>query len=78
MPRQAAEIRRAATRRIKDMIAVFVPRFAQRTPPAAYQQALVTVAALAGTLLLARAVDDSDLADALLEAAHQQLIPDSG
>ncbi|HWC29482.1 MAG TPA: TetR/AcrR family transcriptional regulator, partial [Dehalococcoidia bacterium] len=38
-------------------------------------QALVTVATMVGALVLARAVDDPRLSDALREAALKHLIP---
>jgi TetR/AcrR family transcriptional repressor of nem operon len=72
-PRQAPEVRRALTRRIKEMIdgiARLLPDWGQ---PGAHEQALVTVATMVGTLLLARAVDDTKLSDALLKAALKRL-----
>jgi TetR/AcrR family transcriptional regulator, transcriptional repressor for nem operon len=69
MPRQAPEVRRAATRRIKEMIDLVARQMPDWGRPAAHEQALVTVAAMVGTLVLARAVDDPRLSDALREAA---------
>jgi TetR/AcrR family transcriptional repressor of nem operon len=72
-PRQVPEVRGAATRRIKEMIdgvARLSPDWGQ---PRAHEQALVTVATMVGTLLLARAVDDPKLSDALLKAALKRL-----
>ena len=69
MPRQAPEVRRAATRRIKEMIDLVARQMPGWGQPAAHEQALVTVAAMVGTLVLARAVDDSSLSDALRTAA---------
>jgi AcrR family transcriptional regulator len=68
MPRQAPLVRRAATRRIKeaiDMVARHSPDWGQ---PEAHEHALVIVAAMVGTLMLARAVDDPKLSAALREA----------
>src|SRR4051794_33989610 len=76
MPRQAPEVRRAATRRIKEMIDLVARQSPDWGRPGAHERALVTVATLVGTVLLARAVDDPRLSDALLEATRQQLAPD--
>jgi len=61
-PRQASRVRRAATRRIKEVIDLV----AQHSPD---QDALVTVATMVGALVLARAVDDAKLSEALREAS---------
>jgi TetR/AcrR family transcriptional repressor of nem operon len=73
MPRQAPEVRRAATRRIKEMIDVVARQLPDWGKPAAHQRALVTVATSVGALLLARAVDDPKLSDALLEATLKHI-----
>jgi TetR/AcrR family transcriptional regulator, transcriptional repressor for nem operon len=75
MPRQAPEVRRAATRRIKEMIDVVARQLPDWGQPAAHEQALVTVATSVGALLLARAVDDPKLSDALLDATLKHLAP---
>jgi TetR/AcrR family transcriptional repressor of nem operon len=75
MPRQAAEVRRAATRRIKEMIDVVARQLPEWGQPAAHERALVTVTTAVGALLLARAVDDPKLSDALLGAARKHLTP---
>jgi TetR/AcrR family transcriptional repressor of nem operon len=75
MPRQAPEVRRAATRRIKEMIDVVARQLPDWGQPSAHERALVIVATSVGALLLARAVDDSKLSDALLEAALKHLAP---
>ncbi len=75
MPRQAPEVRRAATRRIKEMIDVVARQLPDWGQPAAHHHALVTVAASVGALLLARAVDDPKLSDALLDATLKHLAP---
>lgn len=74
MPRQSAEVRRAATRHIKgaiDLIAQQSPDWGQA---AAHERALVIAATLVGTLALARAVDEPALADHLREATIQHLL----
>ncbi|KAA0997892.1 TetR/AcrR family transcriptional regulator [Paraburkholderia panacisoli] len=69
MPRQAPVVRRAATRRIKEMIDVVARQLPDWGQPGAHEQALMTVATMVGTLVLARAVDDPKLSDSFLEAA---------
>ena len=69
MPRQAPKVRRAATRRIKEVIDIVARHSPDRGSPATYEHALVTVATMVGALMLARAVDDSKLSTALREAS---------
>ncbi len=66
MPRQAPEVRRATTRRIKEMIDGVARQLPDWGQPGAHEQALVIVSAMVGSLLLARAVDDPRLSDDLL------------
>jgi TetR/AcrR family transcriptional regulator, transcriptional repressor for nem operon len=71
--RQSPEVRHAATRRIKeliDLVAREVPEWGQ---PGAHERALVTVATMVGALMLARAVDDARLSEALRDAALRRL-----
>ena len=75
MPRQAPEIRRAATRRIKEMIDLVARQSPDWGQPDAHERALFTVATMVGALVLARAVDEPRLSDALREAALKQLAP---
>src|SRR5947207_13587884 len=63
MPRQAPGVRRAATRRIKEMIDLVARQSPDWGQPGAHQHALVTVATMVGALVLARAVDDPQLSD---------------
>ena len=77
MPRQVPRVRRAATRRIKEMI----DRVGRQLPdwggPGAHERALVTVATALGALVLARAADDPQLSDAVRQAALKHLTPAS-
>jgi TetR/AcrR family transcriptional repressor of nem operon len=73
MPRQAPKVRRAATRRIKEMIDLVARHSPRQGEPGAYQQALVTVATMVGALVLARAVDDPKLSAALRAASQKHL-----
>src|SRR5437773_2353317 len=75
MPRQALRVRRAATRRIKEMIDVVARHSSDRGGPGGYEHALVTVATMVGALVLARAVDDPKLSKALREASLKHLDP---
>jgi TetR/AcrR family transcriptional regulator, transcriptional repressor for nem operon len=75
MPRHAAKVRRAATRRIKEMIDLVARQSPDWEQPGAHERALVTVATALGALVLARAVDDPKLSDALREAALDHLTP---
>src|SRR5213080_2279480 len=73
MPRQAPEVRRAATRRIKEMIDLFARQSPDWGRAGAHERALATVATMVGALVLARAVDDPRLSDALRKAALKHL-----
>jgi len=73
MPRQAPEVRRAATRRIKEMIDLVSRQLPDWGKPGAHEHALATVATMVGALVLARAVDDPRLSDALRDAALKHL-----
>ena len=75
MPRQAPKVRRAATRRIKEMIGLLASQSPDSGEPGAHEHALVTVATMVGALVLARAVDDSKLSDALREAVLNHFKP---
>jgi TetR/AcrR family transcriptional regulator, transcriptional repressor for nem operon len=73
MPRHSAKVRRAATRRIKEMIDLVARQSPDWGQPGTHQRALVTMATALGALVLARAVDDPKLYDAVREAALNHL-----
>jgi TetR/AcrR family transcriptional regulator, transcriptional repressor for nem operon len=75
MPRQAPKVRRAATRRIKEVIDVVARYSPDQGGPGVYEHALVTVATMVGTLVLARAVDDPKLSEALRAASVKHFDP---
>lgn len=75
MPRQPPMVRRAATRRIKEMIDLVVRHSPDQGQPAGYERALMTVATMVGALVLARAVDDPKLSKALRDASLKHLDP---
>jgi len=77
MHRQSPEVRRAATLRIKEMIDLVARQMPDWGQPSAHERALVTVASMVGTLMLARAVDEPSLSDALCEATLKQLRNDT-
>lgn len=75
MPRQAPEVRRADTRHIKEMIDLVARQSLDWGQADAHERALVTVATMVGTLLLAHAVDDPKLSQALRAATMEHLAP---
>lgn len=73
MPRQAPQVRRAATIHIKEMIDLFARQLPDWGQPQAHEQAMALVCGLIGTTMVARAVDDPKLSQALCAAALKQL-----
>lgn len=72
MPRQAPEVRRAATIHIKEMIDLFARQLPNWGQPEAHAQAMATVCAMIGATILARAVDEPALSHALCAATLAQ------
>lgn len=68
MPRQAPEVRRAATRSIKEMIDLVARQSPAWGSPHAHRDAMVTLSTMLGCLVLARAVDDEHLSRSLTRA----------
>lgn len=66
MPRQAPEVRKASTCRIKEMITLIESQLSGQ--PNAREEALMMVSTMVGTLLLARAVEDPELSEAFRQA----------
>jgi TetR/AcrR family transcriptional repressor of nem operon len=77
MPRQAPEVRHAATTHIKEIIDLFARQMPDWGQPRAHEQAMAMVSALIGTTMLARAVDDPRLSAALCAATLKQFTPDA-
>jgi TetR/AcrR family transcriptional repressor of nem operon len=73
--RQPPDVRRATTRHIKEMVDLFARQSPDWGQSYAHERALVTLATMVGTLVLARAVDDPALSDALCRAALNRLAP---
>jgi TetR/AcrR family transcriptional regulator, transcriptional repressor for nem operon len=68
-------VRRAATCRIKEMIDLVARQSPDWGQPGAHERALVTASTMVGALLLARAVDEPQLSEAIREAALKHLTP---
>ena len=73
--RQAPEVRRAVTQHVKAMVDLVARQSPDWGQPAAHERALLSIAAMVGTLVLARAVDEPALSDSLREAAVKYLAP---
>ncbi|WP_342617303.1 TetR/AcrR family transcriptional regulator [Rhodoferax sp. GW822-FHT02A01] len=71
--RQVPEVRRVATRHIKEMVDLLARQSPDWGQPGAHERALVTISTMVGALLLARAVDEPDLAESLLDASRKHL-----
>lgn len=78
MPRQAPEVRRAATRHVKAMVDLMARQSPDWGQANAHQQALATLATAVGALVLARAVDEPGLSSAFCQAALTRLAPPQG
>ncbi len=72
VPRQQAEVRRAASRRIKDFIGLIERQFPEWGKSAAHDKAMGIAATLVGALVLARAVDDAQLSHRIRKAASYE------
>jgi AcrR family transcriptional regulator len=71
VPRQCPEVRRAVTRRIKDLIGLVEQQLPGWGKSAAHEKAMSVVATLVGALMLARAVDDAQLSRDIRKAARE-------
>ena len=68
MPRQASEVRKASTCRVKEMVELIKSRLPVGQSDA-NEKALAMFSTMVGTLLLARAVNDPELSEAFRKAA---------
>jgi TetR/AcrR family transcriptional regulator, transcriptional repressor for nem operon len=73
MPRQSPTVRRVATRRIKEIIDLVARQSPEWGQPGVHEGAVVTLATMVGALVLARAVDDPKLSQAVRQAAVNHL-----
>jgi TetR/AcrR family transcriptional repressor of nem operon len=71
VPRQRPEVRRAVTRRIKDLIGAVERQFPDWGEGAAHDKAMGITATLVGAMVLARAVDDAQLSKTLRKSARE-------
>jgi TetR/AcrR family transcriptional regulator, transcriptional repressor for nem operon len=71
VPRQQAEVRRVARRRIKDLVGLIERQFPEWGRGAAHDKAMGIAATVVGALVLARAVDDAQLSNRIRKAARE-------
>ena len=71
VPRQCPGVRRAVSRRIKDLIGLVERQLPDWGKEAAHEKAMGVVATLIGALMLARASDDAQLSKAIRKAARE-------
>lgn len=71
VPRQCPEVRRAVSRRIKDLIGLVERQFPDWGKNAVHDKAMAIVATLIGALMLARAVDDPQLSKGIRKSARE-------
>jgi len=78
VPRQEAQVRRAASRRIKDFIGLIERQFPEWGKSAARDKAMAIAATLVGSVVLARAVDDPQLSKRIRKAARELIRASAG
>ena len=71
VPRQQAEVRRVASRRIKDLVGLIERQFPDWGRGAAHDKAMGIAATVVGAVVLARAVDDAQLSNRIRKAARE-------
>jgi AcrR family transcriptional regulator len=71
VPRQHADVRRAANRRIKDIIGLVERQLPEWGRSAGHDKAMGIAATLVGSVVLARAVDDAQLSKRIRKAARE-------
>src|SRR3954451_713183 len=71
VPRQQPQVRRAAGRRIKELIGLLERQFPDWGKSAAHEKAMALTATMVGALLLARAADDPQLSRSIRKAARE-------
>lgn len=75
MPRQSPAVRHSATVHIKEMIDLIARQLPGWGQQQTHEQAMALLCALIGTTMLARAVDDPALSEALRAATMNQFTP---
>src|SRR3954471_3303486 len=71
VPRQQPQVRRAAGRRIKELIGLLERQFPDWGKSAAHEKAMALAATMVGALVLARAADDAQLSRSIRKAARE-------
>lgn len=71
VPRQNDEVRRAARRRVKELIGLVERQFPDWGKDAAHEKAMAIVATMVGALLLARVVGEPQLSKSIRKAARE-------
>ncbi len=71
VPRQPAEVRRATTHRIKELIGLVERQMSGWGKAGTHEKAMAILACLVGALVLARAVDEPQLSKAVRKAARE-------
>lgn len=71
VPRQNGEVRRAVSRRIKELIGLVERQSPDWGKSTAHEKAMAIVASMVGALLLARAVGDTQLSKSIRKAARE-------
>src|ERR1044071_4260131 len=71
IPRQQPEVRRAAGRRVKELIGLVERQFPDWGKGAAHEKAMAITATMVGALVLARATDDAQLSRSIRKAARE-------
>jgi TetR/AcrR family transcriptional regulator, transcriptional repressor for nem operon len=74
MSRQAPQVRSVACTRIKEMIDLVASQLPEPGLPTTKEKAMAMVASMVGTLILARAVDDPALSEALCAASLNKVL----
>lgn len=73
VPRQCPDVRRAVTRRIKDLVGLIERQLPDWGKQAAHEKAMAVAPTLVGALVLARAVEDPQLSKAIRKAAREAI-----
>ena len=71
VPRQPAQVRRVAARRVKDLIGFIERQLPQWGKSVAHEKAMAIAATLVGALMLARVADDPQLSKTIRKAARE-------
>ncbi len=74
-PRHGADVRRVFADGVRALLGVLEKAVPGRIRAARRKRALATLSGMVGAIVLARAVDDGALADEILEATRESLLP---